>query len=283
MWPAAVQAPAATPPDASGRKENIRQALVEFFERDARKPASLTPTIPPPAHRPGREPPFVEREVVAPAPPPASAGLAKPVEAERLREPDIAPAPPPSRVFCQLHDAYIIEEVSGGFVVIDQHALHERILYEELKERVVRASVPRQRLLMPELVDLPPADYVRVMEMKDSLLRMGVEVEPFGEKTVAVHAVPHVADAVNPRELLLEIVNQARAGLSARPGEREERLLRVIACKAAIKAGRRLTRAQMATLLEQRDRVGPEPVCPHGRPTTLKFDLRELERQFRRR
>ena len=252
----------------AARGENMRKAIAEFFKRDAHRSDT--------AHkRAAGKPATATRPAVTPAIFKPSA--AEPAEGLKVEQ------PMRSRVFCQLHDAYIVEEVDDGFAVIDQHALHERILYEELKERVSLSSVPRQRLIVPDLVDLRPADYVRVMEMKEALLKMGVEVEPFGEKTVAVHAVPHMAGEVNPRELLLEIVSEARETLSDRPSDREERLLRVIACKAAIKAGQRLTHSQIEALLEQRDRVGPEPVCPHGRPTSLKFELRDMEKQFRRR
>ena len=197
--------------------------------------------------------------------------------------PAVAPVPAPTRNFLQVHDSYIVEEVTGGFLVIDQHALHERILYEELRERVSRAAVPRQRLLTPEIIDLRPDEFLLVMEMREPLLRMGVEVEPFGEKTVAVHAVPHLAGSVNPSELLLELIRETREGTPDKRAEREEQLMRVIACKTALRAGERLTRSQIEALLDQRDRIGPEPTCPHGRPTTLKFDLAGIEKQFRRR
>ena len=173
--------------------------------------------------------------------------------------------------------------MEGGFLVIDQHALHERILYEELKERAARAAVPRQRLLVPEIVDLRPQDFLLAMELKEQLLKMGVEIEPFGEKTVAVHAVPHLASGVNPCELLQEILRDAKEAVPGRLAARQEELIRVIACKSAIKAGEHLTRDQIVALLGQRSRIGPEPVCPHGRPTTIRFDRRDLDRQFRRK
>jgi DNA mismatch repair protein MutL len=187
------------------------------------------------------------------------------------------------RSYCQIHDTYIVEETDEGFLLIDQHALHERILYEELRRRVARAAVPRQRLLVPEIIDLAPADFARIMELKEQLLKMGLEVEPFGERTIAVQAVPHLAGDAGPRELLLDIVREIRETPAGRPGQREEQLMRVIACKTAIKAGERLTRSQIEALLEQRARIGPEPVCPHGRPTTVEFDLPHIERQFHRR
>jgi len=94
--------------------------------------------------------------------------------------------------------------------------------------------------------------------------------------------VPHLAVGVSPRELLLEVLQEAGEEAEGGAVDRAERLMRVIACKAAIKAGERLSPAQIEALLERRDRIGPEPTCPHGRPTTLRYDLRDIERQFLR-
>jgi len=132
-------------------------------------------------------------------------------------------------------------------------------------------------------VDLSPGNFLLAMELRETLLKMGVEVEAFGEKTVAVHAVPHLAVGVSPRELLLEVLQEAGDEAEGGAVDRAERLMRVIACKAAIKAGERLSPAQIEALLERRDRIGPEPTCPHGRPTTLRYDLRDIERQFLRK
>ena len=273
--------PSKPPASAAERRENVRQAVTEFFDRSsgrrdfpppgtgARTAASREPA--PPAQPPQNAPPFE---------PPPAAPQAAPHPSPVAAQP---PAPAPPRNFIQIHDRYLVEETPGGFLVADQHALHERILYEELKQRVSHAAVPRQRLLIPEIVDLRPADFLRVMEMRETLLKMGVEVEPFGEKTVAVHAVPHLATGANPRELLLEILRETAEESEGDTTDRQERLLRVIACKAAVKAGDRLSRTQVEALLDRRDQIGPETICPHGRPTTLRFDLRDIERQFLRK
>ncbi len=275
-------AEAAKPPaSAAERRENVRQAVTEFFDR-----STARRDLPPPGvgarTPPSREPSPGARpaENAPPFEPPAAAPQAALHPLSTITQP---PAPSPARNFLQIHDRYLVEETPGGFLVADQHALHERILYEELKQRVSRAAVPRQRLLIPEIVDLRPADFLRLMEMREALLKMGVEVEPFGEKTVAVHAVPHLATGANPRELLLEILRETAEESEGGTADRQERLLRVIACKAAVKAGDRLSRAQVEALLDRRDQIGPEPTCPHGRPTTLRFDLRDIERQFLRK
>jgi DNA mismatch repair protein MutL len=280
--PASAEAGKPLEKSAAERRENVRQAVTEFFDRSTarrdvpppgiggRTPASLSPG---PRAQPAESP--------LPFEPPA-AGQQDALHRSSVVAHPSASAPP--RSFLQIHDRYIVEETPGGFLVADQHALHERILYEELKQRVSHAAVPRQRLLIPEIVDLRPADFLRAMEMREMLLKMGMEVEPFGEKTVAVHAVPHLATGANPRELLLEILREtAEESESSRTVDRQERLMRVIACKAAVKAGDRLSRTQVEALLDRRDRIGPETICPHGRPTTLRFDLRDIERQFLRK
>ena len=121
------------------------------------------------------------------------------------------------------------------------------------------------------------------MEWRESLLKMGLEVEEFGERTVAIQAVPHMATGVDPRELLMQLLRDNEERAAGRPAEREEQLLRSIACKAAIKAGERLSPARIQALLEQRNRLGPEPTCPHGRPTTQRFRMDEIEKQFKRK
>jgi len=280
--PAATQIPAPASRSRQKREGNIRQAITDFIERDARKPAPVSGRLPFAGKqaKPGTGGGLFEASASAPVP------SSEPVEtpaplAPRIHERDISHSGP--RIFCQMHDAYIVEQVADGFAVIDQHALHERILYEELRKRVSHGSVPRQKLLVPELVDLNRQDFIRVLDMREALRQMGLEVEAFGERTVAVHAVPHLGDNVNPRDLLLEILAEPEEKNSGQPTERQDQLMRVVACKAAVKAGQRLTHSQIEALLERRDAVGPEPTCPHGRPTTLVFDRSDIEKRFHRK
>ena len=280
--PTTTQIPTSPPRTQQKREGHIRQAIVEFIERDTRKPAPVSNGPLLPTKQAGSR---TDSDLFAPVAA-ASAPVSQPVETSaavdgETREPAVPHSGP--HIFCQMHDAYIVEQVADGFAVIDQHALHERILYEELRRRVNQGSVPRQRLLVPELVDLSRQDFIRVLEMREALLQMGVEVEAFGERTVAVHAVPHLGDNVNPRDLLLEILAEPEEKDSGQPSDRQDQLMRVVACKAAVKAGQRLSHSQIRALLERRDAVGPEPTCPHGRPTTLVFDLRNIERRFHRK
>lgn len=274
------------------RREQVRTALSDFFRgRPSQEPAPPgrqrpigAPSRPAAPPRPAS--PDETETGRAPAPPPPEA--ARPPVAEPTEEPP-QPAPEPSvptaprdRGVFQLHNSYLVEETDDGFLLIDQHALHERILYEELRRRLTDAAVPRQRLLVPELIDLKPQDFLHVTEVADTLRRLGVEVEPFGERTIAVQAVPHMARGMNPRELITELIEEGLAGPD-RPTDHQDRIMQMIACKAAVKAGDRLRPAQIAALLDQRDRLGPEPTCPHGRPTTIRFTGHDLEKLFRRK
>ena len=161
--------------------------------------------------------------------------------------------------------------------------MHERILYEQLRERVLAEALESQNLLVPEPVDLSGAEVAMVLEQRDLLKRLGVVVEPFGGDTILVRSYPAMLANIKPVEILRALLDQLLSGGKA-PDRRDllDELLHMIACKAAIKAGDRLTPDEMAALLEQRHLVQDTHHCPHGRPTALVFTREELDRQFMR-
>jgi DNA mismatch repair protein MutL len=183
----------------------------------------------------------------------------------------------------QLHNRYLIAESDDGMIVIDQHALHERILYEHLREKVLAGALESQALLVPEPVDLAPAEAAAVLDAKEVLAQLGVTVEPFGGDTVLVSSYPAMLANMSPSEVLRDLVDQLLGG-GKHPERRDmlDSLLHMISCKAAIKAGDRLTPAEIAALLEQRHLAQDTHHCPHGRPTALYFSREELDRQFMR-
>jgi len=183
----------------------------------------------------------------------------------------------------QVHQRYIVTESAEGVVVIDQHALHERILYERLRERVLAGSLETQSLLVPEPVDLSPQEAALVLEHRELLARLGVRVEPFGGSTVLVSSCPAMLGQVQPGEVLRGLIENLQAG-GAGPDRRDvlDELLHMMSCKAAIKAGDRLTPDEIAALLADRHLVHDSHHCPHGRPTALVFTREELDRQFLR-
>ena len=195
-------------------------------------------------------------------------------------EPTVA-APP--KKFLQIHNSYIVTEADEGFIIIDQHALHERIIYEDLCRKVSGGNIESQRLLMPETFEITDAQAEAIKANAQLFEKIGIQLEPFGPKTMAIQAFPSMLAKVNRLEFvqdLLDMLTDKTVGLDA------ERLLHEVldmaACKAAIKAGRTLTDEEMAQLIADKETIERAGRCPHGRPTTIKFSLDELEKQFKR-
>jgi len=190
---------------------------------------------------------------------------------------------PRSRAGLQLHNRYIITEDEEGMVVIDQHALHERVIYEQLRERVLTGKLETQRLLVPEPVTLTAAEAASVLDARETLSNLGIDVETFGGDTVLISAYPAMLANMSPGEVLRQIV-ELLLGEGAAPQRRDllDELLHMISCKAAIKAGDRLAPEEVDALLEQRHLYQDTHHCPHGRPTALVFTREELDRRFKR-
>jgi DNA mismatch repair protein MutL len=184
----------------------------------------------------------------------------------------------------QMHDRYIVVESRDGIEVIDQHALHERVLYERLKASVAAGGLEVQPLLVPERVELPPAELELVQEHAAALERAGMRVEPFGGATVIVTSKPALAGDAPARELVREVLDRLAAAAAAggSAGLLVDEVLHGMACKAAIKAGDPLSQAEVDALVRDRRLVPEAHHCPHGRPTSLTLSRRDLDRQFRR-
>jgi DNA mismatch repair protein MutL len=183
----------------------------------------------------------------------------------------------------QLYNAYLVAETPEGMLVIDQHALHERILFEQLKRRLQVGSLETQRLLMPEPVDLPAEQAARALEHRDELGKLGLELEDFGGGTLLLTSYPAILGNRPPQAILKTVVDHLVS--KDRAPNRDQLLndlLSLMACHAAVKAGDRLTPEEIAALVAQRDLVNDTHHCPHGRPTSLLLSRQELDRQFRR-
>jgi DNA mismatch repair protein MutL len=196
---------------------------------------------------------------------------------------DEAHAAPSAPRALQIHNRYLVTETADGLEVIDQHALHERILYETLRERVLAGAVESQRLLVPEPVDLAASEAAAAIEHRELLAQLGVEVEAFGGETVLISAYPAMLANFQPADVLRSIVEQLLAGgREPEPRDVLDELLHMIACKAAVKYGDRLTPQEIDALLEHRGLAQDHHHCPHGRPTALVFTREQLDRQFKR-
>ena len=185
--------------------------------------------------------------------------------------------------FLQIHDSYIIEQIDNGFLIIDQHALHERILYERLHSRIQNSKLESQRLLIPESLEITDAQVDILKTNAELIEKLGIELVPFGPRVYAIQAFPTMlarADTIDFVRDLIDLLTEKGVGLD--PERLLDEVLNMAACKAAIKAGQRLSNSEIEQLLADRQQVDYAGRCPHGRPTTIKFSLSDLEKQFKR-
>jgi len=194
------------------------------------------------------------------------------------------PRPTSPDRFVQVHDSYIVVERDGGLEIIDQHALHERILYEEMERRLSRAPLESQRLLVPEIIELSKQEIELLMSAVETARQLGIELAPFGDRSIAVHALPSLLSDENPAQLMRELLDELSSSGEVKVVDTlRNKLMQMIACKAAVKAGDALSDEEIASLLRKRNDTERPEACPHGRPTSLRLSLRELEKHFKRR
>jgi DNA mismatch repair protein MutL len=183
----------------------------------------------------------------------------------------------------QLYNAYLVLETPEGMLVIDQHALHERILFEQLKTRLREGNLESQRLLIPEPVELSAEQAARTLEQREALGQLGLGVEDFGGGTVLLTSYPAILGQRPPGQTLKALVDYLGAyERLPTPEVLLNDLLSLMACHAAVRAGDPLTSEEIAALVAQRDLADDTHHCPHGRPTALLFSRHDLDRQFRR-
>jgi len=191
--------------------------------------------------------------------------------------------PQPQRKFLQIHDSFIVAQTDDGFVIIDQHALHERIIYEDLCGRMSAGKLESQKLLIPESFELTDAQADALKTNAELIEKLGIELAPFGPRTYAIQAFPTLLAKADPLDFvqdLIDLFTDKDVGLDA---ERLlDEILNMAACKAAIKAGQKLSDSEMEQLLADREAAERASRCPHGRPTTIKFSTSDLEKQFKR-
>ncbi len=189
------------------------------------------------------------------------------------------------KIHFQVHNAYIIEEAEDGLNIIDQHALHEIILYHEIERGMHNSKSPSQRLLIPELVELSPKDFFNVISLKESLESLGIEVEEFGQQTVVIRTFPQILKHLNARGFIEDLLAELSDEDYLKGKDKIlNKLINIMACKGAVKAGQKLEPQEIEELLEKKESINAYTNnCPHGRPTTLHFSLDELQKQFKRK
>ncbi len=183
-----------------------------------------------------------------------------------------------TRVIGELFRTYIIVEDEEGLLLLDKHAAHERILFNELRKTT---QIPQQQLLTPHIAEMSAIEFAILKEQKALVQSVGFDIEPFGECSFAVRAVPAYLDAADITEVLSEIAGKLSANCAPNP-DRLDDLIHMVACKAAIKAGKQTSQTELQTLC---DRVLDDPeisCCPHGRPVTVRLTKYEIDKRFKR-
>jgi DNA mismatch repair protein MutL len=184
----------------------------------------------------------------------------------------------------QLHETYIVAQTRDGVVIVDQHAAHERLVYERMKEGMEAGGVPRQALLIPQVVELDPAEAERVVGRARELADLGLVLEPFGPGAVLVRETPAALGDVDAGALVRDIADDlAENGAALALKERLEHVAATMACHGSVRAGRRLSAPEMNALLRQMEATPHSGQCNHGRPTYVELKLADIERLFGRR
>ncbi|MDG1130389.1 MAG: DNA mismatch repair endonuclease MutL [Paracoccaceae bacterium] len=274
----------------------LRHALAEAGHRASTTVAAATlgafrpePAAP---HQPARvyqidRPSLVARQASYAAQSPGFAEM--PVTTYTARVEETAPeveetALPLGAARAQVHENYIIAQTDTGMVIVDQHAAHERLVYERLKRQMAENGIAAQALLIPEIVELSPTDCARVLDHADDLARLGLGVEPFGGGAIAVRETPALLGAVNARAMILDILDElADQGESTGIQTRLEAILSRVACHGSIRSGRRMRAEEMNALLREMEATPHSGQCNHGRPTYVELKLADIERLFGRR
>lgn len=210
---------------------------------------------------------------------------------EEKKTPEEKPFPPkadlsmtgaPGRAnFWQLADTYILSQVKGNLMVLDQHAAHERILYEEALRNLTKRQASSQQVLFPTVSDLTPPEFHVLEEHKELIQKLGFEIKHFGGRTILVTAVPTLLRNKSGEVLLKEVLTQLQEEEKVEK-DRVKAVARSFACHAAIKAGERLNQEEMENLVRQLFATEEPYSCPHGRPTIIRLSLEELNKKFGR-
>ena len=183
----------------------------------------------------------------------------------------------------QVHENYIIAQTKDGMVIVDQHAAHERLVYERLKNQMAENGVAAQALLIPEIVELSESDCARLMEVAGDLAKLGLTIEPFGGGAVAVRETPAILGEVNAEAMLRDVLDELDdVGDSQLVQAKIEAILSRVACHGSIRSGRWMRAEEMNALLREMEATPHSGQCNHGRPTYVELKLADIERLFGR-
>ncbi len=183
----------------------------------------------------------------------------------------------------QVHENYIISQTATGMVIVDQHAAHERLVYEKLKKQMAGAGVAAQALLIPEIIALSSSDRAAILAVAEELAAFGLRIEPFGGDAVAVRETPAILGEVNAEAMIRDILDELEGeGESLLVQARIDAILSRVACHGSIRSGRRMRAEEMNALLREMEATPHSGQCNHGRPTYVELRLSDIERLFGR-
>ena len=206
--------------------------------------------------------------------------------AARIEEPSNAPAPdlPLGVARAQLHETYVVAQTADGIVIVDQHAAHERLVYERMKTALEAGGIARQPLLIPEVVELDPSEVTRLAGRAAELAELGLVLEAFGPDAVMVREMPAMLGKTGIKALIRDLADDiAETGNALSLKERLEEVASTLACHTSVRAGRRLNAEEMNALLREMEATPHSGQCNHGRPTYVELKLSDIERLFGRR
>jgi DNA mismatch repair protein MutL len=252
----------------SQRKQRVMQAVEDFFKtpRSSQKNFSFSPY---------RSETSQEATLELPS--------RHPLDFAAGQDSAHSPPLPAGMKFLQIHSSYILLQTGQGFEVIDQHALHEGLLFDKLCGRIREGTLASQRLLVPAIVQITPAQEQTIEQNTQLFEKLGVEIGSFGPGAVAVQSFPILLEKCDPALFVRDILDVLASGENSREPEKIlQGILERAACSAAVKAGQSLTEAEIIQLLSDREKCPGACRCPHGRPTVIAFSLAELEKQFKR-
>lgn len=228
--------------------------------------------------------PAIARAFAFQAPGFAEAPQAAAFTPPREEEPQANDEHPLGAARAQLHENYIVAQSATGIVIVDQHAAHERLVYERLKRQLAETGIRAQALLIPEIVDLSPTDAARLLDAAPALAEVGLRIEPFGGNAVAIRETPAVLGPVNGAALVRDILDElADSGDSQLVRAKIDAILSRMACHGSVRSGRQMRPEEMNALLREMEATPLSGQCNHGRPTYVELSLHDIERLFGRR
>jgi len=262
------------------RADKVRQAVSEFFSRPQPKPHQQLPGLSSRPHSTGQfthEAPYASRAHDAPR---NDVGPSM----EQTAAPAAPQGPAVGRTAIQIHSSYILYETETGFAVVDQHALHERIMLEQIHSQLNSGMLPAQKLMHPIVFDVVPGEKERIIETVELLKQLGFYVEPFGPHSVGIFAIPQLLKTGNAEGAVREIAEKAsETHGDVKASDVLDKAAHSLACHGAIKAGDPLSQSEIDALLAHKESADNASRCAHGRPTALDFPISDLEKKFNRR